>query len=307
MKTGRRVPEPVVAIAAEDDVGLAITHALEQLTLGRLLWPADVVMIKPTLTTMRGYRRSAITKPEALRAVIRAVKNWSHRRVIVAEASGDLSTQDLLAFSGAGEVIAEEDVDFVDLSDPPFVDIAIDHTHPGQVVLNRVVTTVDVIVSLSMLKQHEEATVSACMKNIALGVPAGQIYGLPKADVSGVPKPGRTDFHADLHGLIVAMNRLLPIDLAVLDCSEVMTVSGPTEGKVTRAGMAIAGTDAVAVDATGARFLGFKPQGVQYLWRASAEGLGESDVARIEYRGLSFEIAAQRFTKRVFGKEIVVR
>lgn len=306
MKTNRRVPESVVAIAADEDVGRAVAGALDRVSLGRVLWPGDTVMIKANLTTMRGYRRAAITKPAALRAVIRAVKGWNPGRIIVAENSGLLPASDLLAFSGAGEVISEEGVEFLNLNDPPFIDASIDHSHPSKIVLSRAVADVRVLISLAVLKHHEEATLSACMKNTALGIPAGPVYGLPKADISGVPRPGRSDLHADLHGLIVAMNRLLPIDLAVLDCSEVMIGSGPSEGKVARAGMALAGTDAVAVDATGARFMGFKPQGVRYLWQALDQGLGEALLERIEFRGVEFEEAARRFTKRVFGKEFVL-
>ncbi len=306
MKTNRRVGESIVAIGADEDVGRAVAQALDHVSLGRVLWPGDTVMVKASLTTMKGYRRAAITKPAALRAVIRAVRAWNPGRIIVAESSGHLPAPDMLAFSGAGEVIAEEGVDFLNLSDPPFVDASIDHSHPSKVVLNQAVDSVSVLISLAVLKDHEEATISACMKNTALGMPAGPVYGLPKADTSGVPRQGRLDLHADLHGLIVAMNKLLPIDLAILDCSEVMIGSGPTEGKVARAGMALAGTDAVAVDATGARLMGLKPQGVHYLWQAAGQGLGQVAIENIEYRGLHFEDAARRFTKRVFGKEFVL-
>lgn len=307
MKSGRRVAESIVAIVADEDLGRATRRAIDQCPLGRLLWPSDTVLIKPNLTTMHGYRRAAITKPPALRAVIQAIKALSPRRIIVAEAAGNLPQEDMLAFSGADEVITEEDVEFVNLSTPPFVDINIDHHHPSKVVLNEVLTHVDVVVSLAVLKSHEEATVSGCMKNMALGTPAGQVYGIPKADTSGLPKPGRFDLHADLHGFIVAMNKMLPIDLAILDCGEIMIGSGPVDGPIVRAGMAVAGTDAVAVDTTGARFLGMKPQGVHYLWQAIAQGLGQGDVDQIDYREMSFEDAARHFTKRVFGKEMIVK
>ena len=310
MKTARRVAEPIVSIIDLDKVhglGDGLKQALSILPLDRIIHPTDTVVIEPNFVSAKGIKTNALTKPEILQALIRVIKEFRPKRIVVAEGSGGTPTEQMLAFTGADKVIKEEQVEFVDLNDPPLMDFPIQHNRPNRVTVNRIIQDIDVLVSLTVLKMHEEATLTAAMKNVALSFPAGTVYGLPKADTSGLPNPLRNDLHADLHGFIVAMNKLLPIDLAILEADEVMIGTGPTRGKPVRAGMLLAGTDPVAIDVVGAHLMGFKPQAVRYLWQALSDNLGEGELERIDFRGLEFESAAKIFSKRVFGKEIVVR
>lgn len=309
MKMTRRVAEPIVSIidlGEAHGLGDGVRQLLSMIPMDRIIRPADTVVIDPNFVSAKGIAASGLTNPDVLRAVIRAIKRFSPKRLVVAEGSGGTETEKMLALVGADRVIREERVEFVDLNDPPLVEMPIQHDRPNRVAVNRIVHDLDVLVSLSTLKMHEEATITAAMKNVALSFPAGAVYGLPKADVSGLPNPLRNDLHADLHGFIVAMNKLLPIDLAILEADEVMIGTGPTRGKPMRAGMLLAGTDPVALDVVGAHLLGFKPQAVRYLWQALSDGLGEGALERIDFRGLEFEAAARVFSKRVYGKEIVV-
>ncbi|HEY8476826.1 MAG TPA: DUF362 domain-containing protein [Chloroflexota bacterium] len=306
MKTARRVPEPIVAISHGEDEAATVERALHLLPLERLIRPGDRVVVKPNWVGPHPLDSGAVTRPATLRAVLQALKRLSPGSLVVAEGTAHPNIANTLSVVGADVVLREEDVRFVDLNHDPFVEVPIEHYDPTSVVMNAISQEIDVLVSLCQLKEHEEATVSLSMKNIALAFPAGQVYGYPKAEVSGVPRPGRRDLHSDLHGFIVAMNKILAIDLAIVSGHVAMVGTGPSRGKAVPARLVLAGTDPVATDVVAARLLGYKPQAVAHLYRAIANGLGEGDVNRIEMRGVPYEDAARLFSQAAYGKEIVV-
>jgi uncharacterized protein (DUF362 family) len=82
---------------------------------------------------------------------------------------------------------------------------------------------------------------------------------------------------------LARLARLLPIDLAVVDGVVGMVGNGPGRGSPIRAGLALAGTDALAVDLVGAELMGFDPRTIGYLWYLSQlRGLAREDVTVID-------------------------
>lgn len=82
--------------------------------------------------------------------------------------------------------------------------------------------------------------------------------------------------------------------LAVLDGFVGMHREGPRHGTPIRLGLALAGTDPVAVDAVGAAAMGFDPMEVGYLRLAHEAGLGVADLSRIEVVGDPLATVARR-------------
>ena len=306
MKIGRRLREPIVAIAHGGQHRQMIEEVLDLLPLMSIIKPDDTVVVVPNWVGAKPLESGAVTRPETLHTVLRALKALGPRRLVVAAGPAYPNTPAIAARLQQDRVIREEEVEFVDLNLGPFVEHRIEHDRPSSVVMNRIVEEMNVLVSLTQLKMHEEATVSLTMKNVALSLPASEVYGYPRGEISGIPRPERTDPHADLHGFIVAMNKLLPIDLAIIVGDIAMTGTGPSKGRAVEGKLVIAGTDAVATDVVGARLLGFKPQGVAHIYRAIAAGLGEGDVDRIRFLGARWEDVARRFTEAAFGKSFVV-
>jgi uncharacterized protein (DUF362 family) len=97
-----------------------------------------------------------------------------------------------------------------------------------------------------------------------------------------------------LHQNLVELVRFVRPHLSVLDGFVAMHREGPRHGTPIRLGLALAGTDPVAVDAIGAAAMGFDPMRIGYLRLAHEAGLGVADPARIEVVGDPLTKVARR-------------
>lgn len=84
---------------------------------------------------------------------------------------------------------------------------------------------------------------------------------------------------------LVALTAAVRPHVSVLDGFVAMHREGPRHGTPIRLGLAVAGTDPVAVDAVGAAAMGFDPMRIGYLRLAHEAGLGVADLDRIEIVG----------------------
>lgn len=128
-------------------------------------------------------------------------------------------------------------------------------------------------------------------------------YGLSRLTGKLGDESGRRLSEADLGFLrsVVALNRNLVSlagavrpHLSVLDGFVAMHREGPRHGTPIRLGLALAGTDPVAVDAVGAAAMGFDPMRVGYLRLAHEVGLGVADLDRIQIVGDPLAKVARR-------------
>ena len=102
----------------------------------------------------------------------------------------------------------------------------------------------------------------------------GGVYGWPKNVLHWA---GIAESIADLHATF-------PRQFAIVDGIVGMHGNGPIQGTAKYAGVVVAGSDPVAVDATCCRIMGIDPLKLAYLQMAS-DGLGVTDESRIEQRG----------------------
>lgn len=287
------------------DIGAAIEHALSLLALGPIV-QGRLVAIKPNDTWASPQDVTGVTQGDTLRAVIRALKRLGPRHLVVSGGAGAAETEDVFRLSGMMDVIQAEGVEFFDHNRPPFVEVGLayaphlDVSGPQQsVVVNPRVLQYETLISLSQLKVHEIATVTLALKNIAMSFPAADYYGHPRW----------TQLHphlffADMHSFIAAMAMRFPIDLAITVGHPAMIGTGPLGGAVRDTGMVIASTDALAADVVGARMLGFHPQGVRHLWEAGNLGLGETNIALMDFPAMGIEEAFGAFTEAAYGQRL---
>jgi uncharacterized protein (DUF362 family) len=83
--------------------------------------------------------------------------------------------------------------------------------------------------------------------------------------------------------------------ISVVDGWVGMHREGPRHGTPLPLGVAIAGTDAVAVDAVAAKVMGFDPFDIGYLYYADRAGLGTADLGRITIVGDPIARVRRRF------------
>ncbi len=293
MKDYRRVPEPIVAIVKNNNQNEAMEMALGLLPMDRIVRASDTVAIVPNLVSVNGWKGGGVTRPETLAAVISNMNALSPKRIVCMAGSGGAQTVDVLKVSGLDKVLDDANVEFIDLNHGPFTEIRLEHDRPNYTAVNEIYDDIDVLVSLALLKVHEEATVSLGIKNVMLSFPPADIHGLPKM---------KKGIHDDLHGFIEAMYKKFPIDLDIISTHTGMIGTGPSKGKAVNDQMIIAGTDPVATDVIGARMLGFKPQAVRYLYDLTRFGLGQGDISKIDIRGMKLSDAEREFTRLAYGE-----
>lgn len=293
----RRWMNSKVAITHNSDEAAAIKEAIELLQVIPAISGDDVVVITPNWVNKKSPDSAVVVGPESLRQIIRLTKQQSPKRIIVATGTADGETADVMNTVGFGKIIREEGVEFIDLNHGPFTRITLNHSIVESTNINKLFEEVTVLISFTQLKQHEEATMSAAIKNIALGWPPADEHGHPKKNCG---------IHRELHGFISAMAEQIPIDLSIISASPAMIGTGPSKGIARHTGLVVAGCDPVAADTVAARLLGFKPQAIRYLFECSNKKIGESDIEKIRIEGIPLVEAENIFSKAAFGDGLAV-
>ena len=286
-----------IGIAKNNNEGLAIAESLNLIQADNLINKNDVVVITPNWVQFNDPVTGDIVGPESLREVIQFAKKNSPRRIIVATGSADKSTIDIMKTVGYEKIIKEEQIEFVDLNHGPFTRIQLNHKVPNATNLNKLYEEMTFLISFTQLKMHEVATMSASIKNIAMGWPPTEEHGHPKKDLG---------IHDDIHGFIRAMAEKMKIDLSIVSANPAMVGTGPHNGVARHTGIVISGTDPVAVDTIAARFLGFKAEAIRYLWDLKNLNIGVGEVEEMNIRGIPLATAEKAFSKVVYGQEFSV-
>jgi uncharacterized protein (DUF362 family) len=294
-----------ISIAHHDDIAQAIDEALNRLALTPLI-DGKLVAVKPNETWASAEDRGGVTQPDTLRAVLRKIKQHHPRELVVTGGAGAAETDEVFRLTGLMAVVEEEGARFFDHNRGPFMPVSLDYgTNPEvsgpqqSVMVNPQVLEYETLVALNQLKLHETATVTLALKNIAMSFPAADYYGHPRSQ-----QRHRQHFFEDMHSFIAAMSKRFPIHLAVTVGHPAMIGTGPLGGHTVETGLVIAGTDALAVDVVGARLLGFTPQAVRHLWEAARLGIGESDLERMTFCGMSMRESIEVFTQAAYGERL---
>ena len=142
-------------------------------------------------------------------------------------------------------------------------------------------------INIPKLKTHGLTIMTGALKNIFGAIP-------------GLLKP---EFHMKLPSpdlftnMIVDLNRVIKNNLIVMDAVESMEGNGPRNGTLVHTGIIIISDDPAAVDATGARIMGIKPESIPLIKKAGNAGIGNIEEERIEYLGASVkDFTIKKFT-----------
>jgi uncharacterized protein (DUF362 family) len=288
-----------------EDIGRAIDEALRHVPLERLV-RGKLVALKPNETWASRDDISGVTQADTLRAVLRAVKRFSPRELVVSGGAGAAETEDVFRYAGMLDVVREEGAEFFDHNRAPFTEVPLEYAPERDVrgpqktvMVSRRVLEYETLIALNQLKLHRTATVTLALKNIAMSYPAADYYGHPRAE-----ERRRHAFFDDMHSFIAAMAKRFPISLAITVGHPAMIGTGPLGGKAVETGIVIASTDAVAADAVGAKLLGFTAQAVRHLWEAERLGLGETDTDEMRFPAMSLREAIEAFTEAAYGERM---
>jgi len=284
-------------------IDLAINNALDHLPVEPLV-RGKRVAVKPNETWAWEHDQSGVTQPDTLRAVLRWIKRFEPRELIVTGGSSAAKTDEMFRLIGLMDVVNEEGAEFFDHNLPPFqeVELAYDPANDvdgpqKSVMVNPRVLEYETLISLAQMKLHRTATITMSLKNIAMSYPAGAYYGYPRSK-----QTHKHQFFDDMHSFIAAMSKRFPIDLAINVGHPAMIATGPLGGLPVETGLVVASTDPVAADVMGAKLFGFGPQAVRHLWEAGRLGVGETDLKKLNFPVLQPEEAIPLFTKAAYGR-----
>jgi len=144
------------------------------------------------------------------------------------------------------------------------------------------VTQVDAIISVPILKTHDQGQITLALKNLK-----GLVID---ADKRRIHQIGMFDGAVDL------VSHFKPV-FAVVDGVIGQEGMGPLLGLPVAMGLVLAGRDLVAVDAIAGRIMGFAPAEVPITVTAANRGLGTMDEAEIEVTGEPVASVARRFVR----------
>ncbi|MDF2613968.1 MAG: hypothetical protein K0S71_1754 [Clostridia bacterium] len=288
-----------VAIIYNENESQAVLSALQCIQAERDIKSDDVVVITPNWVNNEKINPSdgVVVGPETLRTIIKWVKARSPRRIIIATGSGSGNTKQVMEQVGFDRVIQEEQVEFIDFNMGPYVELQLNHEKPSTIKVNKIINEMTYYISFTQLKAHEEATMSASIKNIALSWPSTEEHGAPKKNLG---------IHEELHGFIAAMAEKVKINLAIVSANPVMIGTGPTKGIAKHTGLIICGRNPIAVDSICARLLGFMEQGIGYIHLLKNKGFKETDIKTIPMKGLPLAEAEKIFSEKVYGEKMVM-
>ena len=153
------------------------------------------------------------------------------------------------------------DVSLVNLSEPPLVNIKHNGQYFKNLELNKLLTENGYFVSVAVAKTHSVTVITGTLKNLFGILPIKNKFPYHPAD-------GSVDFNQvllDIYGIIRP-------DLCVMDA--IVGLEGIFHGRLRRINALIVGRNAISVDATTARLMGFEPESFRLLVEGEKMGLG---------------------------------
>lgn len=273
----------------------AVNGLDKELGIKRFISKGDRVLIKPNVGFERAPQLGATSNPEAVRALIRLVREAGASQVVVADNPIEQAAA-CFAKSGIQKAAEAEGAKVLLPAEVHFKSVAIrdrlpnpdDHEALGSwPIFWKPLEDADKVIGIAPVKDHNLCNASMCMKNW---------YGL----LGG----RRNQFHQAIHDIVSDLGYMMSPTMVINDGTLIMTKNGPTGGRLddVREGNTIAaGIDPIACDAWCCEnLLERDPAQLTYLDYAStkfggqpfeeAKRLGQRDWADYQRRGLITEV-----------------
>jgi uncharacterized protein (DUF362 family) len=235
-------------------------------------------MVAPPTSAEAGACTSALV----CRTVADRARALGARPVIAESAARGADTEAAYHTMGYGE-LRRDGYEVVDLkADRPVrVKIAAGRILE-EVTTFELVTRADAIISVPVMKTHDQGQVTLSLKNLK-----GLVIDADKRRIHQLGMfEGAVDLVGHFHPVFTVVDGLIG--------QEGM---GPLMGLPVELGLVLAGQDLVAVDATAGRVMGFEAEEVPITVAAAKRGLGVLDAERIEVVGERVDAVRRRFVR----------
>ncbi len=268
----KETPQPVLARAQGTNYAHLVGDAIQALGgMNKFVNSGDVVVVKPNMAWDRTPEMAANANPIVVRKVVELCLEAGAKKVKVLDNTCHDARKAYVTSGIKPAVEAIKDprvaVEFVD--ERRFVELTVEKAKAlKKWYFYKDILEADRFINIPVAKNHSESRLTMCLKNMM-----GAIGGW------------RGRIHVGLHQNIADMNLLLRPDLHILDATRIMVKNGPSGGRledVEVRNTVFAGTDPVALDATGTGLFGLKPADLGYIARAYQAGRGEMDLKKIK-------------------------
>ena len=269
-----------VAIAKHESSAAAVVAALRQLGgMGTFVTAGESVLIKPNFL-FSDMRPGCVTTGAVIVEVARLVLE-AGGRPIVGEAGGTQTGLDAFRNVGAFDRLSRLGVPMKNLNEDEMVEVDIDSAEVmPRVKVARTALDADKLISLPVLKTHDQCWVSFGIKNIKGVLPTEEKQ---RSHQVGVERA------------IVDLNRRFGADLVVIDGTFGLEGLGPGHGDPVLMDLIIAGGNALATDLVATRVIGLQPKLIKHLRYAIDAGLGPRSTADIRVLGRSIGSVQRKF------------
>jgi uncharacterized protein (DUF362 family) len=231
------------------------------------------VIIKPNFVS--SSKQLAASHVDQVRGLLDFLKNFYTRKVLIAEAACGDTEKGFKTF-GYHRLLDEYNVELTDLNHGPYKFISIKNSM-GKLFEIRVSSILvdknNYLISAAKLKTHDTVVVTLSIKNMVMGA---------------VLQPDKRKVHQGIKQINLNISKLAENvwpDLAVIDGLVGMEGNGPVHGNPKHVGLALAGTDPLAVDRICCEIMGIDFSKVGYLNHCLNMGLGKADLKEIEIIG----------------------
>lgn len=247
------------------------------------------VLVKPNLV---GKEELSATHADAVRGVLDFLVPIHGDRVIVGDSTGrtypgPAGTAEHYRVHGYHALEDEYRIRLADLNDMPTRPCWVMDGSFRPVRINIIDTFLDpdtYIISVTRLKTHGDVVATLTIKNIVMGSPISH-YRQHKAEGRNEKALMHSGGIKGINFNIFLLARRIRPHLSVIDGLVGMEGNGPAQGTPVGHGIALAGTDPLAVDRMGLELMGIDPDDVGYLTYLSEAGPGTADIRRIDVIG----------------------
>lgn len=240
------------------------------------------IVIKPNMCYYWDWSTGQTTDPFFVAALIELLREDISSDIEISIVESDASAMKCryaFKYLGYEKLANEYNVNLVNLSNVEAEKTSV--KVKGEVfefLVPKVIRDADLRVNVPKMKYMGFTKISAALKNV---------FGCN-------PYQRKFEYHSKLDEVIVALNKVMPFNLHVLDG---LTVCG---SKTLRLGLVMASQDPVATDAVAATIMGVNPKSVAHIKLSEEEGLGK---ATFGVKGADLEYFGRRFPRKGFSEK----
>lgn len=257
--------------------------------LSDVIKPGYKVIVNPNWVAVPAERCSGgVTRWEVVKAVAELVREEGAEPIIAESSAAGVDTEEVIK-KCEYDRLREEGYQVIDLKKRKIKKVPVEN---GKIVNELttwdVIADADAIISVPVMKTHDQTEVTLGLKNLKGLIADGQ----------------KKMFHTlgVVNGVVDIIQTVKPV-MTIIDGTYGQQGLGPIFGETVEMKLVVGSKDVVACDAVGSAIMGYDVDKPMITVEAYNRGLGEKDLDKIEIIGESIESVEHRF-KRASEVEI---